>query len=202
MLWLLTILAACQGDPPVLTEVAPITPWPGDTLTLQGTALGASPDILLVRGTEQIPLPAALAEDGSVTVDLPPDTPAGAWYVVARTEDGATEAPPSIEVWTPATEPACTKRYQLRTETHRTQRKIAFDRVFANHPPERHVFLGDDLAGLAFERTPLADGRTCEALWLGTADGGRWLVADDADLPLLERARAIADALGLPLEGA
>lgn len=202
MIWIVALLVACSSTPPGLTEVTPVTPWPGETLTVRGTDLTPDVELELVRGPQRVPLPVSWADDGALQADLPPDTPPGAWYVVARNAGGTTPTPPVIEVWTPDSEPACTKRYALHTETHRTQRKIAFDRVFANHPVEHRVFLGDELARLLVERTALPDGVTCTALWLEDKDNHRWLIADDTHERIVERARSIAAALDLPLSGA
>lgn len=194
---LLLLLVGCFGELPTLASVQPGAAQPGDTLTVRGTGFGPETTLRLVRGTDEVVLPLTAEAEGSVQADLPADLPPGIWQVVLDNAAGQAKVSLPLDVWTADVEPPCTKRYALNTETSRTQRKIAFERIYTDRPTTRHVFLGEQLASLELTTSTVEAG-TCWGLWLHDADGKRWLIADDTR-DLSREAQQIATVLELPL---
>ncbi|MCB9681724.1 MAG: hypothetical protein H6733_09655 [Alphaproteobacteria bacterium] len=196
---LLLLLAGCFVDPPVVDAITPSVLMPGDEVTLTGSAFGTDLVVTLEDGARSVVLPVNVEAEVRAVGVVADDVPPGHYVVHVRRDDHPAVHTPALEVWTADAEPPCRKRYSLSTETSRTQRKVAFLRTFTDRPPTRQVYFGDDLVSLEHTATPLPDGATCSAIWLHTADGGRWLLADDDAVDLSERAAALAGVLGIPL---
>ncbi len=186
-------LLACTPSPSV-TSVQPALARPGESLVLSGANWGEGVEVTASRGGETVPLSIAVSTADRLEVVVPDGMASGAWALRVGSTTGVAAHEPVVEVWQPATEPPCRKRHQLRAETTRLPPKVALTWVLPGGEEERRVFLGDDLAGVSHEA---ADG--CEAVWVHTRDGQRWLLADDTARPLKEVAAAVATALGVAL---
>lgn len=199
MTWILPLVLACFGDPPIVAEVSPAAAWPGDTVVVRGEGFEAGTLATLVLAERRVPLPLAVLDPTLLQAELPEDLPPGPWRLEVSGDGGLAEAQPVVDVWTADSEPACTKRYALDVDTSRTLRRVVIERHFEGRSSTRKVLLGDQLTALAWERRPLDDGRTCSALWLLDSTGHRWLIADDADRDLAHVGAQLATALAVPL---
>lgn len=195
----LVLLAACLGDPPVVARVVPEAALPGDAVVLEGEGFTPAVVVELVDGPRRVPLPTVFPSPTRGETELPADLPPARWTVEVRNDDGLAEVRPVLDVWTPASEPACTKRYALAVETSRTLGRIVVERTVEGREPTRHVLLRDQLARLELTATPLDGARTCSAVWAVDTAGDRWLLADDDGVDLGRAAAAVAAALELPL---
>lgn len=193
------LLYGCTGQPPVVSAVEPARPFPGESLEIAATGVDENTVVQLKSGHETVELPWTRT-DGGLVAKVPETTGLGRWAVVVANEGAPAQQQPVVEVWDPNREPPCTKRYALATDTSRTQKKIAFDRIYEDRERTRHVFIGDRIGHLELTSSPLADGETCSALWMVDADGVRWLIADDT-LDLSQKAEAIAAHLKVRLDG-
>lgn len=192
------LLAACLGDPPVVSRVVPEAALPGDALVIEGDGFTPAAVVELVDGPRRVPLPTAFVTATRGQAELPADLPPSRWTVEVRDEHGKAELRPVLDVWTPATEPACAKRYAVSAETSRTLGRIVVERTVEGRDPTRNVLLRDQLARIELTATPLGSG-TCSAVWAVDSSGVRWLLADDDRVDLGRAAASVAAALELPL---
>jgi hypothetical protein len=195
----LALLAACLGDPPVVSRVVPEAALPGDAIALEGEGFTPAAVVELVDGPRRVPLPTAFLTETRGEAELPADLPPARWTVEVRDEHGAAEVRPVIDVWTPDTEPACVKRYAVSAETSRTLGRIVVERTVEGREPTRRVLLRDQLVRIEHTVTPLAGGAPCSAVWAVETSGARWLLADDDRVDLGRAASSVATALELPL---
>lgn len=189
--WLLFL--GCTS--PKLEGVSPAAVWAGDPLTLRGADLRPDVRATLSQGEQRLPLPLTeLTETGARAV-VPADLPVGFWEISLQGESWpAPEGVASFEVWTPETEPACTKRYALRTETSRLRHAVGVDRIVPGRPTEELRFEATDLAKLHHVVTG-----ACHAIWLETLDGRKVLLADDDSADLSAQARTMSEVLAVEL---
>lgn len=194
---LLAQVLGCVGTTAHIDQLTPSEAWPGETIVATGTGFTEGVEVELVHGDTVLTVRPIVTGPSELALELPAEVPLGAWFV--RVVGDPTPTPPVVETWSPDAEPPCGKRYALATETHRTQRKIAFERIFDGRDRTRHVFLGEQLVRLELTRNARGEGRTCEALWLVDDQGQRWLIADDDAGSLTTQAQTIAASLALPL---
>jgi hypothetical protein len=192
MPWWVLVLG-CTG--PKLERLAPEAVFAGDTVTLTGVDLVPELQATLRHPDDARTVALSAVTPTSAEIQLPADLRVGMWEVTLHGEGWpAPEGLATFEVWTPETEPACTKRYALRTETSRVRRTISVDRILQGRPTEELRFEESDVARLHYA----AEG-ACHALWLETTSGRRVLLADGDSAELLDRSIMISEALKVEL---
>jgi hypothetical protein len=170
---------------------------PGETLIVDGAALQSLRGVEVARSDVSRPLTWVNVEPARATVRVPGDLASGTWTLRALSSRGESVGDGlTFEVWSPMSEPPCTKRYALRVSTELLGRKLHIDHVFADGTEEHHTLVGTQLEGVTLSSAP-----GCGALWVLTRDARRWLVADsvEGDAGLLPQAQALAAALDIPL---
>lgn len=191
---LLVSLAGCWASPPEVTAVEPEVVMPGDTLVVRGVELPADVAVTLVSGAERVPLPVSVEDPAALDADIPDTLPPGRWVVEVAASGGPAVNQPAIVVWTADTEPPCTKRYALASEIVPGDAPVSVVRVFTDRPSTVLTVPAADLAGVT-----LTQDAGCSAIWVVRKDTTRVLYADDTGRDLAPHARALAEALKVPL---
>lgn len=193
------LVGGCWWTAPDVQGALPAAAMPGDSFTIQGENFGERPSLTLVLGTQRVPVPVTVTDEHTLTGDLPADLTPGAWSLEVQGDHGVADTHPTIDVWTPDTEPACTKRYALRVSASREDAKITVERLFTDRASVEITLEADALDAIGMESTTTADGKTCSALWAHRKDGTRVLLADDDSRDLTQLAEPVADAVNLTL---